>query len=48
MAVGLILDFNGGTLAQYDRIMEMMPGGRLPKRRDLPLGGGDRRRDPMG
>ena len=30
MAVGLILDFNGGTLAQYDRIMEMMPGGRLP------------------
>ena len=32
MAVGLILDYSGGTLAQYDRIMEMMPGAgaRLP------------------
>jgi len=30
MAVGLILDYRGGTLAQYDRISEMMPGaGRL-------------------
>jgi NAD dependent epimerase/dehydratase family enzyme len=28
MAVGLILDYRGGTLAQYDRISEMMPGGR--------------------
>jgi hypothetical protein len=27
MAVGLILDYRGGTLAQYDRISEMMPGG---------------------
>jgi len=26
MAVGLILDYRGGTLEQYDRISEMMPG----------------------
>jgi hypothetical protein len=32
MAVGLILDYKGGTLDQYDRISEMMPGagGRVP------------------
>jgi hypothetical protein len=30
MAVGWILDYRGGTLAQYDRISEMMPGGRVP------------------
>ena len=30
MAVGLILDYRGGTLAQYDRISEMMPGGSVP------------------
>jgi hypothetical protein len=32
MAVGLILDYKGGTLDQYDRILEMMPGGggRVP------------------
>lgn len=31
MAVALILDYPGGTIAQYDRVSEMMPGagGRL-------------------
>jgi hypothetical protein len=31
MAVGLILDFNGGTLDQYDQILEKMDlGGKVP------------------
>ena len=33
MAVGLILDFKGGTLDQYDQILEKMeltPGGKTP------------------
>ena len=31
MAVGLILDFNGGTLDQYDQITEKMDlGGKVP------------------
>ena len=31
MAVGLILDFNGGTLDQYDQIVEKMDlGGKVP------------------
>ena len=31
MAVGLILDFNGGTLDQYDQILERMDlGGKVP------------------
>jgi hypothetical protein len=33
MAVGLILDFKGGTLDQYDQILDKMglePGGKAP------------------
>lgn len=48
MAVGLILDFKGGTLDQDDQILgEDGPRRKGAARRALPPGGRDRRRQDL-